>query len=379
MGEPLQQFATFCALAERHGRSWSAWPEEFRHPASPAVPRFGAEHADRVAFHAWTQWLLDEQFARAGAVLPQMQDLAIGIDRDGADAWAWQDVLARDVEVGAPPDLYNPLGQSWGLPPFIPHRLAEAGYEPFIQTLRMSLRHAGGLRIDHVMGLFRLFWIPRGTSPGEGAFVRYPADALLGIVALESARAGAFVVGEDLGTVEPAAREALDAAGILSYRLLWFETTHPRTYPAAALAAVTTHDLPTIRGLWTGDDARTQQSLGLPSYEEGYEAMRRRLTAMARLPKDASIEQVIQSLHRLLGRTASRLRVATLEDALAVAERPNMPGAAPPWPNWSRALPQPLEKLVTDRRARAIARSLRGGRHTKVPRPSLDDAPPGRA
>jgi 4-alpha-glucanotransferase len=209
------------------------------------------------------------------------------------------------------------------------------------------------------MGLFRLFWIPRGTSPGDGAFVRYPADALLAIVALESARASAFVVGEDLGTVEPAARERLDASGILSYRLLWFETAHPRDYPEDALAAVTTHDLPTIRGLWSGDDARTQHALGLCPYEAGYDEMRRRLTRMGRIPRDASPEQVIELLHRLLGRSASRLRVATLEDALAVAERPNMPGAPPAWPNWSRALPRSLEALTTSPLARAMARSLR--------------------
>jgi 4-alpha-glucanotransferase len=357
VGEALEQFATFCALAERYGRSWPAWPSEFRHPASPAVRRFATELADRVSFHAWIQWLLDDQFARASRCVPGVQDLAIGIAPDGADAWAWQAVLARDVEVGAPPDLFNP-GQRWGLPPFVPYRLAEAGYEPFIQTVRMSLRHAAGLRIDHVMGLFRLFWIPRGSEASDGAFVRYQADTLLGIVALESARATAFVVGEDLGTVEEVARERLDAAGILSYRLLWFETVDPRRYPRQALAAVTTHDLPTIRGLWSDQDVRTQRRLGLQPNERALRDIRRRLTRMAGLSRTARPERVITRLHGLLGRTSALLRAATLEDGMGVVERPNMPGADPSWPNWSLALPQPIEALEGAVLARTIAAVL---------------------
>jgi len=360
IGEPLQVFATFCALAERHGRSWRAWPEEFRHPASLAVRRFAAARADRVRFHAWVQWLLDEQFARASHALPVVQDLAIGVDPDGADAWAWQELLATDVEVGAPPDPYNPLGQGWGLPPFAPHKLAAAGYQPFIETVRMSLRHAGGLRVDHVMGLFRLFWIPRGMGRADGAFVRYPASHLLAILALESERAGAFVVGEDLGTVEEAARQRLDAAGVLSYRLLWFEEEPPRRYPERALAAVTTHDLPTIRGLWSGEDERTQARLGLQPNERGFRKMRRRLAAMAGIARSMPIERVIERLHALLGQAPSALRAATLEDALAVMERPNMPGADASWPNWSLALPEPIEALERSALARAIASALGG-------------------
>ena len=188
-GDALQQFAIFCALAEHYGRGWQAWPAEYRRPDAPAVARFAAERADRVRFHQWLQWLLDAQLARAAAELPVMQDLPIGVDPNGADAWAWQDVLATDVTVGAPPDKYNTLGQDWGLPPFIPHKLRAAAYEPFRQTIRATLRHAGGLRIDHVMGLFRLYWIPQGLDPSLGAYVRYAADELLAIVTLESQRA----------------------------------------------------------------------------------------------------------------------------------------------------------------------------------------------
>ncbi|MBI4012629.1 MAG: 4-alpha-glucanotransferase, partial [Candidatus Rokubacteria bacterium] len=220
-GEPLAGFATFCALAERHSRDWRAWPVEVRRPDVAGVARFRAAEAARVRFHQWLQWLVDAQLARASAEIPVMHDLPIGVDPGGADAWAWQDVLALDATVGAPPDLYNTRGQDWGLPPFVPHRLAAVGYEPFVQTIRANLRHAGGLRIDHVMGLFRLYWIPRGMSPTEGAYVRYPADDLLAILALESHRAGAVVVGEDLGTVEDGVRRRLRAHRVLSYRLVW--------------------------------------------------------------------------------------------------------------------------------------------------------------
>src|SRR5438876_1165030 len=205
----IGDLATFSALAEHHGRGWNGWPEEHRHPASPGVARFRAAHEDRVRFHQWLQWLADEQLRQAAESLRVIQDLPIGVDANGADAWAWQDLMALGVSVGAPPDDFSPRGQDWGLPPFIPHRLRSARYEPFIQTIRAALRHAGGLRIDHVMGLFRLFWIPRGMTAADGAFVRYPVDDLLAIVALESHRARAVVVGEDLGTVEGGVRERL--------------------------------------------------------------------------------------------------------------------------------------------------------------------------
>ena len=181
-GPALERFAIFSVLVERYGRNWREWPSEYRDPRSSAVSTVAADNPRRVAFHAWVQWQLDEQMARATTVLPVIQDLPIGVDPQGADAWAWQDVLASDVVVGAPPDRYNPHGQSWGLAPFIPHRLVAARYEPFIQMLRASFRHARGLRIDHVMGLFRLYCIPTSLSASEGAFIRYPAEDLLAIL-----------------------------------------------------------------------------------------------------------------------------------------------------------------------------------------------------
>lgn len=182
---------------------------------------------DRITFHMWQQWLFDRQLTSAAQTIPLMQDLPIGFSPDGADAWAWQDLLAADMTVGAPSDLFNATGQDWGLPPFIPHTLRAVGYQPFIETIRVILRHAGGLRIDHVMGLFRLWWVPQGSPPRDGAFVRYAAEELLAILAVESARTQAIVVGEHLGTVEDGVREILAEQQVLSYRLLWFEDQPP--------------------------------------------------------------------------------------------------------------------------------------------------------
>jgi 4-alpha-glucanotransferase len=357
-GEALQQFATFCALAEQYGGGWQAWPAAFRRPDAPAVARFATQRAGRVRFHQWLQWLLDVQLAQAAAELPMMQDLPIGVDPNGADAWVWQDVLAAGVTVGAPPDKYNTLGQDWGLPPFIPHKLRAAAYEPFRQTIRATLRHAGGLRIDHVMGLFRLYWIPQGMEPSQGAYVRYPADDLLAIVALESQRARALVVGEDLGTVEEGVQERLAAHRLLSYRLLWFEADPPARYPELALAAVTTHDLPTIAGLWRGADLRLQQRLGLRPNEEGLKDIRERLMAMTSVPEGANVREVVVRAHQLLAEAPSMVVTATLEDALAVEERPNIPSTTAEWPNWSLGLPVLLEDLQTQALAQAVADTL---------------------
>ena len=266
----LEQFATFSALTERLGAGWHQWPSEMRHPASPAVARAATEPAlaDRIQFHPWTQYQIDRQLERAAAALPVMQDLPIGFDAGGADGWAFQDVLANGISVGAPPDEFNTRA-GLGLPPFVPDKLRAAGYGPFAQTIRACLRHAGGLRIDHAMGFFRLFWIPVGAEPKEGVYVRNHAADLLAIVALESQRARAVIVGEDLGTVEADVHEQLASKQILSYRLLWFENGPPSRYPEGALAAVTTHDLPTIAGLWSGSDLEAQTRLGLSPNEAG--------------------------------------------------------------------------------------------------------------
>jgi 4-alpha-glucanotransferase len=357
----LDEFSLFCVLAERFGGGFRQWPAEYQHPSSPAVARAARDRKmrDRMLFHQWLQYLVDRQLLRASSAMPVMQDLPIGFDAEGADGWVFQDVLARGMSVGAPPDEFNTKGQNWGLPPFVPDKLRAVGYEPFVQTIRACLRHAGGLRIDHVMGLFRLFWIPSGLDPKDGAYVRGHAQDLMAIVALESQRARAVIVGEDLGTVEDHVRSQLAAFNILSYRLFWFEQAAPSRYPKGALAAVTTHDLPTIAGLWSDSDLEVQQELGLSPNAAGTFEIKSRVRRMTRSAARTSAPEIVARVHESLGKAPSRILTATLDDAMAVEERPNMPATSDEWPNWSLALPQPIETLADSRLARRIARALR--------------------
>jgi 4-alpha-glucanotransferase len=358
-GEALTQFAAYCALSERHGKDWRRWPSEYRRPESGEVARFVTEEARRVRFHAWLQWLVDEQLATAAREIAIINDLPIGLDVAGADAWCWQDLLARDVSVGAPPDEFAVTGQDWGLTPFIPHRLRATGYEPFRQTIRAMLRHAGGLRIDHVMGLFRLFWIPRALGAAQGTYVRSRADELLAIVAVESQRAQAFIVGEDLGNVEAGVREELAAQRMLSYRLMYFEPAHPREFPELALSGVTTHDLATIAGLWTGGDVASAREAGIETNEPGMRSLRDKIAREAEIPADARPEAAIEKTYAALARAPSRVILATLDDAVAVLERPNMPGTVSQWPNWSLALPLPLEEIEQHELPQRLAKVMK--------------------
>jgi 4-alpha-glucanotransferase len=357
-GQALTDFATYAALAERHGKDWRRWPEGCRRPDGADVAGFRASEAARIRFHAWTQWLIDGQLARASREIAIVHDLPIGLDIAGADAWCWQDLMARDVSVGAPADEFNANGQDWGLTPFIPGRLRAAHYRPFIETIRAMLRHAGGLRIDHVMGLFRLFWIPRALGAKGGAYVRTRAEELLAIVALESLRARAFIIGEDLGTVEAGVRERLAEQRMLSYRLLYFEPSPPHDFPELALSSVTTHDLPTIAGLWTGEDLLALKRIGLEPNEEGTRGLREKLRGLGHLADDAPAEDAVEATHRALAKAPSRLLLATLDDAVAVPERPNVPGTVREWPNWSLALPQTLEEIEGLELPRRIAAAL---------------------
>jgi 4-alpha-glucanotransferase len=357
-GHALIDFATYCAIAERHGKDWRAWPAPLRRPDSPDVAAFRGENPRRVEFHAWLQWRLDAQVACAAETIGLVNDLPIGLDVAGADAWCWQDLMARDVSVGAPPDEFNAGGQDWGLTPFVPHRLRAARYEPFIETIRAMIRHAGGLRIDHVMGLFRLFWVPRELGTKGGSYVRTRADELMAIVALESHRAKAFIIGEDLGTVEPGVREKLAENRMLSYRLLYFEPHDPPAFPELALSSVTTHDLPTVAGLWTGYDAAAQKQIGIDPNEAGVKSLREKLKRLGGLADDAPAEAAVEATYRALARAPSRVLLATLDDALAVPERPNLPGTIKEWPNWSLALPLPLEELEHQELPVRIARAL---------------------
>jgi 4-alpha-glucanotransferase len=348
-GPALRQWATFVALAQVHGAGWRRWPEELRAPDCAAVRRFAADHADEVAFAEWLQWAADRQLESASRRLPVIGDLPVGVDPEGFDAWTWQACLTADASIGAPPDRFNTDGQDWGLPPFVPRALRAVGYAPFIETVRAAMRHMGGLRIDHALGLFRLWWIPRGELPARGAYVRYPADELLAVLAIESHRSGAFVVGEDLGTVPRGVRGRLHQWGVLGTRLLYFERRRPPDWPRLALAGVTTHDLPTVAGCWTGADLADQAVAGLRPDRAALRRLRTRLRAATGLATDADPRDVIVAAHRAVAASPSLLTVATLEDALAVERRPNIPGTTDAQrANWSMALPKPHEAVAAD-------------------------------
>ena len=343
-GTALEDYATFCALSEYAGSPWTSWPAEFRHPSAQGVRRFRSSHRRRVLFHQWLQWLLDRQLSTVARELSPLHDLAVGVDPAGADAWLWQDCMAREVTVGAPPDPFAPEGQDWAVLAFDPWKLRQAAYEPFARMVRAGFRHGMGLRIDHVMGLFRLFWIPSRLGAAAGAYVRYPARDLLGILALESSRARAVVVGEDLGTVESGVREELARRLVLSYRLLWFEERPPSEYPVDALAALSTHDLPTLAGIWLGGDPDP--------------GIRGRLLRHAGVSRGTPLGEVVEAAYGALAAGPARLVAAQLEDPLGVAERPNRPGTREA-SNWSLALPSTVEELVADDRVARLARTLR--------------------
>jgi 4-alpha-glucanotransferase len=359
-GEALEQFATFCALAELHGPNWRSWPRQFRHPDSPQVQGFSRSRpgADRVRYYAWLQMLLELQAEEAAAQVGVLHDLAVGVDPDGADAWIWQEAFADGMSVGAPPDEFNTRGQDWNLPPFDPWRLRCAGYAPWIEALRSGLRYCAGIRVDHVMGLFRLFWIPEGSLPGLGVYVSYPRDDMLNILALEAHRAGGFVVGEDLGTVGDDVRRDLVERRVMTYRVWWFEDDPPSAWPRNALGSVSTHDLPTVAGVLTGSDLEEQQRLGLQPNEQAAWALRAKLLEQTGAGPDTPVEQVIAGVYSDLGRAPCLVLTASLDDVAAVEQRPNMPGTVDEWPNWSIALPVQLEELERSALARDIAEHL---------------------
>jgi 4-alpha-glucanotransferase len=395
-GRSLDDFATWCALAEEYGNDWHQWPEELQHPAGPAVSEYAAKHAKTVDFHRWLQWQLDDQLTAAQATAVQagmdlgvMHDLAVGVDPNGADAWALQDVLALGVTAGAPPDEFNQLGQDWSQPPWRPDRLVDQAYEPFRALVNAVLRHAGGVRIDHIIGLFRLWWIPKGAAPTDGTYVRYDHEALIGIVALEAHRAGAVVVGEDLGTVEPWVRDYLRERGLFGTSILWFEADRDgdggplpaEKWREFCLSSVTTHDLPPTAGYLAGEHVRLREKLGLltrPAAEELASDQAQQAAWLAELRRvgllgdDPSIEEVVLALYRYLGRTPSKLLALSLVDAVGDLRTQNQPGTTDEYPNWRVPLRGPdgrkllLEDVFTDPRTATLAEAMKQIVHPPV-------------
>jgi 4-alpha-glucanotransferase len=395
-GRPLAAFATFEALHEDLNRddggfSWHDWPPRLRDPNSGAIARFGKAHKQRVEFFEFLQWQADIQLGAAaetgraaGLSLGLYRDLAVGVNPHGAEAWADQGLVVPGMGIGAPPDPLSRLGQDWGLAPVNPLALRRAGFSPFIAALRANMRHAGVLRIDHVMSLQRLYWVPRGQTAVNGAYVTYPFAELLRLVTLESHRQGCVVVGEDLGTVPPGFRETMQAANLLSYRVVAFERrwgggfVPPRDYPPLAAASAATHDLPTLKGFWLGRDIAWRQKLGLyPSAEAGAAEINDRKRDRWQLLEALAGEGLIahdrfgeflpdpdqpvysaalgEAILAFLARSRARLMLVQLEDVAQEEEQANLPGTSDAHPNWRRRLSVRLEALLARPELRRIA------------------------
>lgn len=399
-GAALRHFALFQVLDEVHSKaagrriSWTDWPEAYRSPFSPAVLAFADAHADRVDFHEYLQWQADEQLAAAaakcregGMAIGLCRDLAIGVDAGGADAWSLQDVLVERARIGAPPDDFNPQGQEWGILPMNPLALRQQAYRPFIELLRSNMRHAGAIRIDHIIGFQRQFFVPVGGKAVDGTYVRYPFDDLLAITALESHRNRCMVIGEDLGTVPEGFRERMRAAGALGTCVLYFEKNGtgrfrpPADYPEMALASVTTHDLPTLAGYWEARDIEFRRATGAytpAEAERAAEARRQDRAALFRALIDCKLIEVdvgkeamvpermdptlARAVHLFLASARARILSIQLDDLLGELDQINMPGTVHQYPNWRRKLSRDLEDPAFKRSLNALAERLRAVR-----------------
>jgi 4-alpha-glucanotransferase len=414
-GDVLEPGCLFQALQEHFAKrtpaltDWHDWPQEYRDANSQAVARFAQEHPDEVLFFEWLQFIADGQLAAVAQTAKPMavglyRDLAVGAAPAGAETWFNPRVSVDCAQVGAPPDIHNPAGQDWGLPPFNPLALKEEGYRSFIDLVRANMRHAGGLRIDHVMALKQLYWIPKGGTPAQGAYVRYPMEDLIGILALESHRNSCLVVGEDLGTVPEGFRERMIRANILSYRVLLFERTQegfvpPEAYPAAAVAVAGSHDLPTQHAWWEARDIALKESLGLyPSAQELQQAREGRrsdhlelLTALRGeglldsddldAIEDTDIDSLIRAAHAYLARSNAFLVIPQLDDLTDEVAPVNVPATDTEHANWRRRQSLTLEQLAVHPRFHALAEILErerreAGRAKSRTRYVADSAPP---
>ncbi len=396
-GDALESFALFQALWEHLNARlkvyiWQDWPAEYLDPQSAAVREFRKENDKDVLFHKYVQWLIDEQHRDAAEKGGRLQmpvgiyhDLAIGSIGGGSNAWSYQNLIAGNIDVGAPPDDFNINGQNWNFPPMIPERLWETGYEFFIDIIRKNMKHNGALRIDHALGMFRLFWIPCGMPAVEGAYVIYPKEELLRIIALESVRNKTIVVAEDLGTIGEDVRSTLNRLRMLSYRLLYFERnypdpsfTRPENYPDMALCAVTTHDLPTISGYWAGKDLEVKERLNLyhdKNLLEKHKGERERdkallvqaLKSQGIIPDDfpsdpdkvRMTDELCLAVYRYLSRTPCKLMAISLDDIIGTLDQQNMPGTTDTYPNWMQRTPLDLDCIISDRRFAALSEAFK--------------------
>jgi 4-alpha-glucanotransferase len=380
--DQLRDFATFCALAEQHGGDWRDWPASLQDPAGTAVAQVQVDLAERIAFHVWLQQLCREQLDAARAAAREsgmgvgiVHDLPVGVSAGGPDTWSQREAFASVVRVGCPADAFNELGQDWGLPPWKPAALAAAGYAPFRDVVRSVLRHADGIRIDHIAGLWRLWWIPPGEPAHRGTYVHYDADAMLAVLALEAHRAGAIIVGEDLGTVEDVVTTTMHDRGMLSSAVLWFERdwdapgqpfARPADWVPETMASVTTHDLPTATGWLEAEHVRLRASLDLleGAADDAYVAAASDRAALMDLVKAEGIEDddPVVALHAVIARAASRLVLSAPTDVVGERRQPNLPGTIDEYPNWRIPLPVSLEEFFDDPHVRTIIAPLRAHR-----------------
>jgi len=403
-GERARDFAVFETLHEQFEQGgagyWRQWPDGLRRPGSPEVIAFAGKNKDRVEFFQWLQFVADQQLAAAhqsgkaaGAVLGLYRDLAVGIASDGGEAWAEQDALALGVSVGAPPDPLALKGQDWGLVPFNPITLREHAYAPFIGVMAANMRHAGALRLDHAMALQRLYWVPPGLPADQGAYVRYPVEDLFRLVALESRRNRCLVIGEDLGTVPEGFRERMDRMGIFAYRVMVFEKTEdgrirqPSRFDVQALAIFATHDLPSARGWWLGRDIDQREKLDLyprpgQAEEERDARHQDRVAMVAALAgeglldpgfpssgvlTDALAVDLAAAAHAYLGRSAARLMMVQMEDALGLDSQMNLPGTTVQHPNWRWRYKDDVARMLDDSRIRALGEGLKDRSTLRIP------------
>ncbi len=382
-GIALRRFAIFHALAETQVESdWRRWPRPLTDPDSAAVEEFAATHLEAVEFHEYLQWQaalqLDAVNAAArecGMSIGLYADLAVGADAAGAEVWSAQDAFVQGATIGAPPDALNLSGQDWGLPPLDPIALAATGCAPYAELLRANMRRVGALRIDHILGLMRFYWIPNGAQPDEGAYVRYPWSGLFDVLARKSREHRCLVIGEDLGTVPDGLRDAMHRRGMLSYRLLYFEERDgafppPEEYPSNALIAAGTHDLPSLPMWWAGEDIELRERLGLwPDSQsrkkeiQHRERTRRALMEALRaqdLHAEADVPDAVpvEAVYAYLARTPCKLLMVQLEDVLDQRVQVNVPGTTDEYPNWRARLPCSVDEAIADARMRRIAERL---------------------